>query len=471
MTIFCPRCSSPALKEKSCEKCGAPTRNKGLAHKTGTALLLCLLLGIANVGCHAKQQSVNAQTETSSAKSANSSDASASTNADTSASSSSDAGAQDSAASTLSFPSWPSSNGAAAFVPLIPGLTVVTAIAQDGGDYESIKRIEKITADSVSLSYRADNLPPDSDDHSSRGATSISSHRTIRVQDLRNAHAYAQTFGLGQPDLTPGSTAISVSQEVLADLKQKKSTAFTFQAGGLKGAIGSLLGGLGQLTQAGGNTQSKDTNALSAMSKEDCTLERAGDGLSSFPVLLNDQRVNLPAVHAQCSVSNGNADFYILDNPDNPLMLAWKLGDNGDTLQVVKISYADLDVKKEPSKKIEQDLQQKGQADIYGIYFDFGSDKIKPESEPVLREIAEALNHNTSWKLRVEGHTDNVGGDDYNNKLSQLRAEAVKQALITRYHIAADRLNAKGYGATQPKESNETLAGRARNRRVELVRE
>jgi OOP family OmpA-OmpF porin len=89
----------------------------------------------------------------------------------------------------------------------------------------------------------------------------------------------------------------------------------------------------------------------------------------------------------------------------------------------------------------------------------------------VLREIADALNHNSGWKLRVEGHTDNIGGDDYNMDLSQRRAEAVNQALVTRYHIAVDRLTPQGFGASRPKEPNDTLAGRARNRRVELVRE
>jgi outer membrane protein OmpA-like peptidoglycan-associated protein len=89
----------------------------------------------------------------------------------------------------------------------------------------------------------------------------------------------------------------------------------------------------------------------------------------------------------------------------------------------------------------------------------------------VLREIANALDHNPTWKLRVEGHTDNIGGDDYNMDLSQRRAEAVKQALVTHYHIVAGRLTPQGFGATRPKESNDTLAGRARNRRVELVRE
>jgi outer membrane protein OmpA-like peptidoglycan-associated protein len=71
----------------------------------------------------------------------------------------------------------------------------------------------------------------------------------------------------------------------------------------------------------------------------------------------------------------------------------------------------------------------------------------------------------------VEGHTDNIGGDEYNLDLSQRRAEAVTLVLVTRYHTTGDRLTPQGFGASRPKEPNDTLAGRARNRRVELVRE
>ncbi|HEX4179012.1 MAG TPA: OmpA family protein, partial [Rhizomicrobium sp.] len=71
----------------------------------------------------------------------------------------------------------------------------------------------------------------------------------------------------------------------------------------------------------------------------------------------------------------------------------------------------------------------------------------------------------------VEGHTDNIGGDTYNLDLSKRRAAAVKNALVTRYHITADRLSTNGYGSSRPVETNDTLEGRARNRRVELTRE
>jgi len=403
----------------------------------------------------------------------------------------------------LSFPAWtPSAAGteAAMKVPLRQGLTVVTAVAQFGGDYESIKQIQQVTASSVRLSYRADNVPNPlagleklTGEKAPQAGGSVSGQRVIRNQDLETAHDYMQWFSPNQPEVIPGTTAISISREVLAELKEKGETPFSFRAGGLKGMAGSLLGALGQMAGGGAAGAPKETQDLASMGKQECTLRRAGSGLTSFPVLLNGQRVSLPAVHAQCSMEDGSADFYFLDDLENPLALAWKLGEAGDTLQLVKIAYPQ---QKQPppapgnrnpssaqaaprgaggggggGQQIEQALKQKGQAEVYGIYFDFASDKIKPESKPVVDEIADALSHNPAWKLRVEGHTDNIGGDDYNLDLSQRRAEAVRLALVTGYHIAADRLTPQGFGATRPKETNDTLAGRARNRRVELVRE
>jgi outer membrane protein OmpA-like peptidoglycan-associated protein len=404
----------------------------------------------------------------------------------------------------LSFPAWtPSSQSeSGSRVPLRPGLTVVTAIAQFGGDYESIKQIQQVSASAVRLSYRADNVPNPleglqklSGDKAPKSSGSVTGSRTVRTEDLRSAHDYMQWFGPNQPEVMPGSTAISVSREVLVELKDQGETEFSFRIGGLKGMAGSLLGALGQMAGGGATGAPKETKDLADMGKGQCTLKRAGSGLTSFPVLLNDRRVSLPAVHAQCTTDDGLNDFYFLDDLDNPLALAWKLT-GSDTLQVVKISYPPPPAASPGAasssgaggagagagagsgggggaggQHIEQELKQTGQAEVYGIYFDFASDKIKPESEPVLREIADALNHNPSWKLRVEGHTDNIGGDEYNLDLSQRRAEAVKSALVNRYHIAAVRLTPKGFGATRPKEPNDTLAGRARNRRVELVRE
>ena len=153
-------------------------------------------------------------------------------------------------------------------------------------------------------------------------------------------------------------------------------------------------------------------------------------------------------------------------------MLNWKLKDplyhNGNfRVEVVKINFPVA----KPENVVEKQLIEDKRAVTYGIYFDFNKDTLKPESGPVLKEIADAMTHNPDWKLTVEGHTDNIGGDVYNLDLSKRRAAAVKEALVSQYNIAPDRLLTNGFGASRPVAPNDTLEGRARNRRVELVRQ
>jgi outer membrane protein OmpA-like peptidoglycan-associated protein len=109
-----------------------------------------------------------------------------------------------------------------------------------------------------------------------------------------------------------------------------------------------------------------------------------------------------------------------------------------------------------------------GKAAVYGIYFDTGKSVVKPESSPSLDEITKLLKQNASLELYVVGHTDNVGALDPNLKLSADRADAVVKALIGR-GVAASRLKGAGAGPYCPVESNRTEAGKALNRRVELV--
>jgi OmpA family len=118
---------------------------------------------------------------------------------------------------------------------------------------------------------------------------------------------------------------------------------------------------------------------------------------------------------------------------------------------------------------MEQALDADGKIALYGILFDFDKDVIKPESKPALDEIAALLNGKPDLKVKIVGHTDNQGMADYNLNLSKRRAASVVAALTGPYGIAADRLASEGMGASQPVDTNDTDAGRAKNRRVELV--
>jgi outer membrane protein OmpA-like peptidoglycan-associated protein len=116
-----------------------------------------------------------------------------------------------------------------------------------------------------------------------------------------------------------------------------------------------------------------------------------------------------------------------------------------------------------------RDLATAGKVTIYGIFFDFDKADIKPESEPALREIGKLLRERSDLKLHVVGHTDNIGGLDYNLDLSRRRAEAVVGVLRSQHGIARDRLRPAGLGPLAPAATNATEEGRALNRRVELV--
>jgi len=106
---------------------------------------------------------------------------------------------------------------------------------------------------------------------------------------------------------------------------------------------------------------------------------------------------------------------------------------------------------------------------LYGITFDFNKATLRPDSEGSLQQILAVLQREAALAVEVQGHTDNVGGDDYNLKLSQGRADTVKAWLVA-HGVMADRIATHGYGRQQPIASNDTDEGRARNRRVELAR-
>jgi outer membrane protein OmpA-like peptidoglycan-associated protein len=116
-------------------------------------------------------------------------------------------------------------------------------------------------------------------------------------------------------------------------------------------------------------------------------------------------------------------------------------------------------------------LGKDGRVALYGILFDFDKADIRPESDKQLAEMANLLKSSAGLKVFIVGHTDNKGTFAYNTDLSQKRADAVAKALATRFGIAADRMVSKGVGPLSPLAPNDTEDGRAKNRRVELVRQ
>jgi outer membrane protein OmpA-like peptidoglycan-associated protein len=118
---------------------------------------------------------------------------------------------------------------------------------------------------------------------------------------------------------------------------------------------------------------------------------------------------------------------------------------------------------------MQKSLDATGRISLYGIYFDTDKDTIKPESKPTLDEIGKLMQANPQLRLQVVGHTDSTGGDAHNKDLSNRRAASVIRALA-QTGVDAKRLTSRGAGASEPVAPNDNEAGRAKNRRVELVR-
>lgn len=138
-------------------------------------------------------------------------------------------------------------------------------------------------------------------------------------------------------------------------------------------------------------------------------------------------------------------------------------------IDVIDVAGMKKDIQFVSASDMEKALDASGKVALYGIYFDTNQATLKPESKATLDEIAKLLQQAPELKVHVVGHTDNQGGLDFNMGLSKRRADAVRAALTSQYGIDGARLTANGVSYLAPVASNAEEAGRAKNRRVELV--
>ena len=143
--------------------------------------------------------------------------------------------------------------------------------------------------------------------------------------------------------------------------------------------------------------------------------------------------------------------------PDN---IDIKMSSDKDAL-ITNVRYAE-------GPKPMKDPFADGTLVTYGIYFDSGSDVVKPESAPVLRQIAAYMSANPAVNVKIVGHTDNQGKPDGNLDLSKRRSAAVAKVLADQFKLGANRFQTDGMGDTKPISKNDTSEGRAANRRVEF---
>jgi outer membrane protein OmpA-like peptidoglycan-associated protein len=168
-----------------------------------------------------------------------------------------------------------------------------------------------------------------------------------------------------------------------------------------------------------------------------------------------------------------NAEF-LRDNPDS---ISARLDDHGQLVWLLVVANKVVAVEEKPfqlsiqppnADAMKDRLDKEGHIALY-VNFDFAKATLKPDAAPTISQVVELLKRNPSLKVSIDGHTDAIGGHDYNVKLSQDRAASVVDA-IRAAGIDGARLRSAGYGPDKPIAPNDTDEGRAKNRRVELVK-
>ena len=319
-------------------------------------------------------------------------------------------------------------------IPLKVGLTLATAWHRttEADDIECLTQVRELTGAAIVASASC----------AMRDGTFGGSRRVCRT-DLDSAYIYDSGAG-DEHDTIGGTTMFSLSRAAFRDLKNH------------------------------GETRHRNVSFHEGRIVADLRGTLAAQGAGAFAAIVNDHLEELPVLRAEGrlkGVAMGKpietrVRLSVLDDERFPLVLDYSMPDVGASgffVRYTRISFP-------TERQIEDRLATDRRVDVYGIYFDFASDSLRAESEPVLREIGETLTRHPDWALNIDGHTDGVGGERANQLLSERRSAAVREALVARYGVDGGRLTPRGFGASRPKDRNDTREGRARNRRVELVR-
>lgn len=325
-------------------------------------------------------------------------------------------------------------------IPLVRGLTLVSVLRVPEGDRENTVVVSDVTPDGVTYSWRY------RERRSAGGPVEEgSSERFVSASDLASARRLNSAFRGAGRDETPGYTAMSLSRAIYRDIRLKGKADLTTMSSDPSG------GSLGMVSIV----PYQGTLALVSRQTE------------PMPMLVNGRRTTLATLHVRGRFTyrdhSSDLDYWVLADSTHPLILKGVAGPK--LFEIVRIDLA-----MQPAV-IEHDLEQGCRVELPGIYFGFASAELQPASERSLDLVATLLTRHPDWSLAIEGHTDDIGEAAANQKLSVQRAEAVRAALADRVRDASRRLSAVGFGATRPRETNTTLEGRARNRRVELVRD
>lgn len=331
-------------------------------------------------------------------------------------------------------------------IPFIRGLTIVSVLHTPEGDRENVMTVGDISPAGVTYTWQYRERK-----NGSR-PTDERFERFVRASDMAAAPRLNPVFqrGAGREE-APGYTALSLSRASYNRLRVERSIPYT-------------------VVRIDSSPSSQAFGSLASRVPFKGTLSLVSAEPELMPMLVNARRTSVAALHLKADfvyqTQKDDSDYWVLADSTHPLIL--KVVKGPRVYQTIRLDFPEST--SVSAQSVERELEHECRAELPGIYFAFASAELQPASDPELANIAAVLARHPSWSFSIEGHTDSIGGAASNTALSRARAEAVRRALVDERGIAAARVQASGFGATRPRETNATLEGRARNRRVEIVR-
>ena len=347
-------------------------------------------------------------------------------------------------------------------LPLPAGAVVVQTLSFTGGERESFLSLAEVSEQGSRYTWRLREIQQTGD--------------TLREEygffegtpDVLTATRLLVFHSKEGPEEHPGYTMMAISRATYRRLLTTRSDTFqvmTWESAG--GAAPAEFGWLGR--------------GRGAPARYRGTISLVAAGPTRFPLLVSGQRVEVPALHLRATLTakgrRWTPEFWVLADTTYPLLLKWIGASDApeNVLQTVRVDLPPPDGGKghggeKGAGSLEGALGSSCRAELPGIYFAFNSAELDPASDPAIAALADVLARHPDWTGTIEGHTDSVGTDAANLALSERRAAAVRDRLVSAHRLNPARLGTRGYGSSRPREPNATIEGRARNRRVELVR-
>jgi outer membrane protein OmpA-like peptidoglycan-associated protein len=360
-----------------------------------------------------------------------------------------------SVAACASAPSWAAAQERVAQIRPVTGLTLVSTFRHPEGERDDVVELERVDSAGIHYVWRLVEIW-------TNGDTVVDAReRRVRASDLLGAPRLDPVFAAGDALERPGYTAFSISSAAYVALRDTGRMRFTMtRVDTTSSLIGALAG-----------------RGAARRSRYKGTLTRVSPQPAPFPLLVDGRRVSVPALHLRGTFTDGPrsvvTELWVLADSAHPLLL--KAATGADVFQMVRVdspvaAAGPSQPGDRPGGALEQQLATVCRVELPGIYFAFNRALIDPGSDRALSQLGAMLARHPDWSLVVEGHTDSIGTAAANQVLSERRAEAVRTRLGAKHGVDTRTWKSVGYGASKPRESNATIEGRARNRRVELVR-